>query len=157
MTSVSYGPFESQAAEYVAAHMCDIDKREVRLSSGKSPLDALMHAHRLSEGATVTVYRDAIPCALYGVGCGNLLSTSGTIWMLGTDELCKCRRELVVDTSKVFVRMFEIYDILENYTLAENKRTLRWLRHLGFTVGDTGPFGVAGALFTHFYRRKTDV
>ena len=43
---------------------------------------------------------------------------------------------------------------LHNWCMAENKTSLRWLRHLGFTIEDPEEFGENGELFCHFYRRS---
>jgi hypothetical protein len=44
------------------------------------------------------------------------------------------------------------YRYLENWALASNRTTLRWLQHLGFTIDTPEPMGRGCQLFCHFWR-----
>jgi hypothetical protein len=50
--------------------------------------------------------------------------------------------------------MFKDYDILVNYVDNRYEAAIRWLRVLGFWVGEPEVYGTSGELFRPFVKKK---
>jgi hypothetical protein len=78
------------------------------------------------------------------------------IWLLATDELLATashRRQFIRGGRKwVDGLLLDGHRCLENWALASNRATLRWLQHLGFTIDTPAPLGRSAQLFCHFWR-----
>ena len=48
----------------------------------------------------------------------------------------------------------EVGKPIGNWVYHKNKLSIKWLKHLGFTVEGPQPYGHAGALFCQFWRAK---
>ncbi len=138
-----------QRAIEVGLNLREQDVTEVLLSDGMAPVEACMMSYRDSS-VVQAIEGDSGNCvALTGV-VGN------RIWLLGTNELVAtknhrlqlCRHggewvEFCLDCSNGY---------LENMVYAKNKKSIRWLKHLGFTVSHPEPYGPGLALFCPFWR-----
>ena len=125
------------------------DELEVALSDGLGPVEACMLSYRHSSVCQAIEGDDGSCVALTGV-------VGKTIWLLGSTnltatknhrlQLCRHGREWVdfcLESAGGYV---------ENMVYSKNKRSIRWLKHLGFTVQDPEPYGPSGALFCPFWR-----
>ena len=78
------------------------------------------------------------------------------IWLLATDELLATashRRQFIRGGRQwVDELVADGHQLLENWALASNLVTLRWLKHLGFTIDTAAPLGRSCQLFCHFWR-----
>lgn len=140
--------------EYIAVHMREADKKEIWLSDHAEPRDVLFAGFALSPWC-VSILLEGIPVAVVGVSRAvENMPRLGIVWLLGTDDLPKARH-LLVDEAQFYISdMFEEFDVLVNYVYSENKRSIEWLKRLGFTVDEAAPYGPEGALFHRFYRVK---
>jgi hypothetical protein len=89
--------------------------------------------------------------------CGVGGDGGSVIWLLATDELLATagnRRQFLREGRRWVDSLFERHGFryLENWALASNLTTLRWLRHLGFTIDTPEPMGRSCQLFCHFWR-----
>ena len=132
--------------ESVARNMREADVREIRVGTGRGPLEVLRESVEASSWCMAAIYR-GVPVAIYGV-CP-LGDEVGQPWMLGTTKMEEFPRRLIVDGRLVVTRMHRDYKLLVNWVHCENTRSILWLRHLGFTVKEEG-------LFYQFYRRRDD-
>lgn len=94
---------------------------------------------------------DGKPACIIGIGTVSYIGNVGTPWFLTTDvmETMAAKRALLA-YSPVFVADFlEKYDNLVNYVDARYIRALRWLKWLGFTIGEIERSSITG----HPFRR----
>ena len=125
------------------------DETEVMLSHGLAPVEAVVLSY---EASTV--------CQAIEGDCGNTVALTGVvdnkIWLLGTSRLT-ATKEHRRDLCKYGGEWVEYClgasgGYLENMVYSKNKRAIRWLKHLGFTVEQPEPFGPSAALFCPFWR-----
>jgi hypothetical protein len=140
----------------VAQSDCDAIAENMRLPDieeclalGFTPIDAL-HASVISSLSTRTATLDGYPVAIFGISVDED-SRVGSPWMLGTSAFDRHGMKLV-KFSRDWVRgMIGLFDTLENYVHAENTRSIRYLKLIGFTVEEPTPYGVYDKPFCRFY------
>lgn len=138
-----------QRAIEVGLNLRQQDVTEVLLSDGMAPVEACMMSYRNSSVVQAIEGDNGRCVALTGI-------TGNRIWLLGTEELVAtknhrlqlCRHggewvEFCLDSAGGY---------LENMVYSKNKRSIRWLKHLGFTVAQPEPYGPGLALFCPFWR-----
>lgn len=142
--------------EYVAVHMRAADAREVSLSHGHTPLQAIDKAYAISRICAIATI-DCVPAAAFGLVVGDPLSGIGSPWLLGTDAIFTQPRAML-KWGRVGVGIMHVHcDRLENYVAADNERSIVWLKHLGFHFDEPAPYGVGRAMFRKFYRENRRV
>jgi hypothetical protein len=91
----------------------------------------------------VALYAGDELLALYGVrSIGN---GQGLIWMLSTGAVVRHKRDVVDACARYVADCARRYDVLVNAVYAKNTTALRFVRRLGFHVGE--PMTVRGAVF----------
>tara|TARA_Y100001973_G_scaffold7367_1_gene10267 strand:- start:80 stop:538 length:459 start_codon:yes stop_codon:yes gene_type:complete len=133
----------------IGMNLRDSDEIEVQLSHGMSGLNACMDSYCHSSMFQVLEGDRGNPVGITGMW-------HNSIWFLATEEctatkshclqLCRLGRQWVD------LCVAEVGETIGNYAYSENKKTLRWLKHLGFTIGEPEPYGVKEALFCKFWR-----
>lgn len=126
------------------------DRLEVLYSHGKTGEDAVAESWRMADICRCIDADDERPVGICGV-------TGHAIWLLATDGLLATRRDRqqFIREGRVWVdSLFNEhgYRYLENWALASNRTTLRWLQHLGFIIDTPEPMGRSCQLFCHFWR-----
>lgn len=167
--------------EHVLTHLRQSDVDEAQKLTGLPAIDAVQasitasptvwamlrrvpktkqaSAQNVGQNATPSAPRNAcwIPCAIFGVAplvmqnsnaCGK---NTGIPWLVGTDDIRLCSRELVQLSAAWLARLQNDWRLLINLADSRNKRNLRWLTHAGFHCGDSLPLGKHGEAFTFFY------
>lgn len=140
----------SAALQHVGRHLRWQDRLEVMHSHGQTGESAVIESWRRSEICRCIAADDGRAVGICGVN-GN------TIWLLATDELLAApgdRRQFIREGRRWVDELFTQhgYQWLENWALASNATTLRWLQWLGFTVDTPEPMGRGAMLFCHFWR-----
>lgn len=131
------------------------DQEEVWAASHMDIDEALDLSYRSSETAVVKLFND-IPVAVSGVTRPFLLSSSGIIWMLATEEF----ENKVVQISagrkcRIFINeMLESFDILYNFVDFRNTISIKWLEWIGAEFEDAKPYGPDNMLFRKFHIRR---
>lgn len=131
----------------LALTMREEDKQEVRFSSGRDPLDALLFGYQLSNEAS-TVIRQGKVVAIFGV-----VGTKGVIgspWMLASEDLVHCK-SLLRECRQILQRYTEEYQYLTNACWSKNEVHVNWIKWLGFKF--EGEDIRNGETFLHFHRR----
>jgi len=133
------------------------DEAEVQAMLGVSADDGLQQSFELSDYTQVAVV-DGRPELAFGVGSATISSLVGRPWMLSTEELFKHQIQAVRWTKAIILDMLLDYPYLENWTYAESRKSIRWLRWAGFEF-DKEPqtFGCQGKLFYRFWRERDPV
>lgn len=133
----------------IANRMREIDAQECR-AMGREPKQALRTAFMSSDKAW-TAMVDGRPEAMFGVVVESLLDRLGTPWFLGTDEVYRHGRELIMHGPGILASMGDSSRRLANLVSAHNDRAIRLLGRWGFTVKDDEVI-VRGMAFRHFER-----
>jgi N-acetylglutamate synthase-like GNAT family acetyltransferase len=117
----------------LAKIMRESDRKEVMASHGHTPYEALLKSFKGSDSCDSIVYLGKV-VGMCGVARVDKLV--GTPWLLGSDTLVtnKIVAFSFLKGSTPWVRKHQLkYPMLINYVSAENKASLMWLKHLGFT------------------------
>jgi len=88
--------------------------------------------------------------ALFGVTAQSLLDGEGSPWMLGTPFFDRHPGALLVQGRRYVAEMRALFPRLVNYVDVRNRRSVRWLARMGFTIGEAVPYGAAGLPFYRF-------
>lgn len=131
----------------IANRMRAIDAEECR-AMGHSPKQALRNGVMLSDKAW-TALVDGEPEAMFGVVVENALTGDAVPWFLGTDEVYRHGRELVMWGPGMISRLRDSRRNLRNLVSARNGQAIRLLRRWGFTV-DREETLVSGVPFLRF-------
>ena len=114
------------------------DVEEVWASDGLSPEDALRQSLAASSTA-FSGFADGKIVLMYGVAPDD--AGDGIVWMLASDELEK-HQTAFLRRSKAFVNcVCSCYSTLRNMVDARNETSIKWLRWLGFNIGEPEPWG----------------
>jgi ribosomal protein S18 acetylase RimI-like enzyme len=140
-------PAQSKHIGRIARLMRSIDARECG-AMGRTPKDALRNAFLTSSKAW-TALMDDQPEAMFGVVVESVLDQRGVPWFLGTDEVYRHGRELLMYGPGIIERLCDSRRHLANLVSAENTRAIRLLRRWGFTVHEEA-VDVRGVPFLHF-------
>lgn len=141
----------SAKVEAIAARLRHQDRLEVLYSHGIDGRNAVIQSWKNSQ---ICRCIDADDNSSVGI-CG----VNGTlIWLLATDELLATasHRRQFIRGGKLWIEelLSDGHLLLENWALASNQASLRWLQHLGFTVEIPEPRGRSAQLFCHFWRAR---
>jgi len=140
-----------ERAYYVAANIRREDEQEVWLSHRMPGPDAVLESWASSDICRCIETSDGVPVGLTGV-------VGDRIWLLGTDELTATRSrrlQLCIEGRGWVEHCLEMVGgPIGNDVYASNRRSIRWLEHLGFHVDPPSPIGMSGALFSRFWRES---
>lgn len=137
----------------IANRMREMDVRECA-ALGKTPKQALRQGVQLSTIAW-TALVDNQPEAMFGVVIDSVLDRKGTPWFLGTDEVYRHGRELLMWGGALVSRLQQDSNLtLSNIVCSENVAAIRLLPKWGFVV-DEEEHEVGGEMFRAFRREPT--
>ena len=153
---VEIGPARSGDLERVAHRMREADRIEVYEMNRMAPLEALRGAVDASEAVAV-IRLDEAPVGVCGVVRLNFITAIGVPWMLGTDMMTRRAKTLLPHAAPVIRRMGRGYQVLRNVVHDDNKASIRWLRFMGFEIGEPEAMGWRGAPFRVFERETGNV
>lgn len=124
-------PTEADIIELAGAlRQSDID--ELNAVTDQSIIDAVRTSVSNSHPDYCWAYHvDGVLVLIYGC------SRSGSPWMLGTDELNKHLKQLTVRTRVVVCDMLKQWPLLSNVIDVRQKKTIRWLKTIGFQFKET--------------------
>lgn len=151
MANVVVREIRTSDVSQLAENLRPEDKAEILAFSDDvagTILNALQHS---SWAYTVEV--DGELACMFGVGALSLLSESGVPWMLGTDVINRNKRSVITYGKQYIQAMLKEYPHLWNMVHAENKRSIKWLKRLGFTVHEAQPMGPKQSMFHPFEMR----
>lgn len=140
-------PAEWRHINPIARRMRDIDREECE-AMGRTAKQALRTSLSTSSKAWTALVDDQ-PEAMFGVIIEDLLSGIATPWFLGTDEVYRHGRELLVWGPAFVSRMADSRNLLRNLVSSRNGRAIRMLTRWGFTV-DHEEVIVRGVPFRYF-------
>jgi hypothetical protein len=101
-----------------------------------------------------TIFYNDDPIAMYGVTPVESDGEYGVVWLLGTNETNRATTILVKEGHSWVDEMLGIRPILFNFVSVKNKRSIKWLKYLGFKFKDAAPYGFEKEPFHLFYKVK---
>ena len=117
----------------LAPRLRNIDKLECYHMSGLDARSALQVSVKYSDMSFVVTV-DGIPHAIWGVTPMSHWYGAYRPWMLMSDWSLKNKRLFWRLSKKYVDGLTKMVHYLENYILAINEWSIRWLQHLGFTI-----------------------
>lgn len=146
---ITYRPGTLEDVAWIAPRMRAPDVAEVWAASGLTPEVSL---RRSVEVSTVTVCAevDGEPAGLFGLAPISVLAGEAAPWMLATDVADQHARAWLRDARQWLVLIGDGWRVLRNHVDARNTRSQRWLRRMGFEVGEPTAWGYAGLPFREF-------
>jgi hypothetical protein len=136
-------------ARQIADKLRQADKREVFASCGLVPERALDISVRLCPEPLLGIINGE-PVSIWGVNPGSLATGHGIPWMLGTDKLDRYAKHWLPVARRALNYSANGYNILENYVDVRNRKSVRWLKWMGFEFDEARPYGHLGLPFYRF-------
>jgi len=113
--------------KYIATHIREVDKREIWASSRSTPTAAIQIF--LAQKECYCALIDDIPAIIFGCA-------GGVLGLLATDDINKISVRFVRGSKVYIQKWLAQYGYLFNFVHAYNKVSIKWLKWLGFTIGD---------------------
>lgn len=152
MSAVNTIPVESWHIDYVADNLRSADRDELIAAGYDSFREIMARSVELSSYAA-TAEVDGVPIAIFGLVVSNPLSGRGVPWLLGTDGIMGNSRSFLDKSVQGIEQMKAICPYMENHVHAKNKVSIKWLKWLGFTIGEKFTME-SGEDFYKFYMRN---
>lgn len=136
---------------YVAQHLREADRQEIKATSGDDPTLVLLRGFLESQPCYTIVSAEGTPIGLFGVvPTGEPMM--GSCWAVMTDEIKTIRFEFLRNCRAVLDHLNLQWPILFNHVDQRNTLHIKWLKVMGFTFLSTAPRGVEGRPFIEFVR-----
>jgi len=146
LATISLHPATPDDARELAGSMREQDAREVR-ATGYEPEAALLTSMRVSAEAWTVRCDDVIMC-MWGVVDIDLLDGVATPWLLTSPLVERHQKTFVKLAIKTVNELRLRYRLLVNTVDARHVMAVRWLRRMGFELGDCpAAAGVHGEKF----------
>lgn len=137
--------------EPIANNCRQADMNECWAIAALTIREALMRSLATADEALVGRANEE-PGVMYGVTSGG--DRIGQIWLISTYLVDQHQRAFLERSRLEFARFKAQYDRLFNFVDVRNKKAIRWLRWLGFTVDGPINYGLFGQPFYYFYWEK---
>lgn len=154
MAEIRFVEAQPDDVEFIASNLRAEDLEELRAAHGDDadPVRILHLSCRLSDRPVVAMTAAGEPLAVFGVVPVSMMDRDGRPWMMATDGAMRFRRE-IVRGGRYWTNLWSFrYARLHNHVDARNVATIRWLRHIGYTIGEPVPYGTRGLPFHPFER-----
>lgn len=120
---------------------------------GRSPEQSLIMNVDLSLWARTALDQHGAPVAMWGVGALSWVGGIGGPWAFSTPWVDANRRAFLTRSRREVARMQADFPILVGWVDGRYGAACRWLKHLGFTVGDT-TMDVGGVPFLSYRKDR---
>lgn len=144
---------ESDVAALLRLGLRERDKTEaLNIRGGDDEGMALYDSYVLSRTCRTVIINEVV-VAMFGVVPHSIYSSDGSVWFLASDQVDEERKAFARISKNEVNAMCEKYSRLTNFVDADNKKSIRWLKWLGFTVDpNAAPSGPHRHLFHKFER-----
>ena len=142
--------------DFIAARMRMEDVIELEAGTGRSPYGALNLSFKMTPRPRTGVVNGE-PIAMWGAAKRSLLSHKASVWLLGTDGVTQFKRAFLKHTPAELDAILQEFPYIENWVLATNRRSLRWLKWLGFNIDEPEAMGIEGQDFRRIWMERKDV
>lgn len=145
-------PAEEAHVDAMLGRIRQADIDELWASNRVTPEEALRAGLRLSTSVWTGMV-DGRPICMFGVVPASLLGGVGVPWMIGTTDIERHQHAFLRRCRPHVAHMRRLYTHLANMVDARNRVAMRWLRWLGFRLGEPVPHGPDGLPFRPFEMR----
>jgi hypothetical protein len=149
-------PATMAMAEDLSTRLRLADRQEIEAASGMDPAQALIWSVRESKRSDAWMV-DGRAAAIAGVATHRQDPSIGLVWMLGSDDADRFPKRLLSGNKQYVKELLKDYRMLSNYVDKRNVKAQRWLKWLGFSLGEPEPFGVSRLPFKPFWMFNTGV
>lgn len=125
----------------LSVNMQQSDIDNIDAISGMSPASGLRWSLGYSIDAKTWLVGDRV-AAICGLGKLTFFSESASPWLIGTDLIRKYPKVFYKEHRRLIYDALDRHRCLITYVDARNKRSIRWLKHTGFTIHPAEPVGV---------------
>lgn len=149
--SIELRPASLDDAKVIAPLLRKSDKDEAYAASGLSPERAIVLSYMLCDEPMLGLINNQ-PAAIWGVNPISLITGAGSPWMVGT-ELLEQKPKYWLPLARTLLEDWRnSYSVLENHVDVRNRKSIRWLRWMGFEFAEPKPYGPFGMPFHKFER-----
>jgi hypothetical protein len=124
------------------------DRLEV-MALGLDPIEGLLQSLAGAREAWTYRTEGQIVC-MAGLTPRSLIGRTGVPWLLGSELVVQHRRFFMVETRQMVAHWLTQFDSLTNIVDARYGAAIRWLRWLGFEIGE--PFPLANGRFSVIHK-----
>lgn len=128
-------PADYPDAADIAMRLRECDVLELARLSREEPWPAIRNSIE-GDGEAWVARVDGVPEVVFGCGKSMILGRRAHPWLLGTDAIDRLAFPMLRTTQGFVRRWAQEHSLLENLVDATNKRTIRWLKALGFTFDE---------------------
>jgi hypothetical protein len=154
--NITYRHTKPEDLNFLIKNMREEDIDELNASGTISIKETLTLGIKRSREIVTAINSEERPVAIIGVKPYALISNKGIIWMLGTTENFKYRRNLIRDARRLIKIFLRNYQEIFNYVHVKNEISIRWLKALGFIIEDPKKYYRTGEYFMKFYMKRGD-
>ncbi len=123
----------------LAPRLREEDRAEV-VALGVDPVDGLSQS--ITGACEAWTYRaDRQIICMAGISPLSLIGRVGVPWLLGSELVLEHRRAFLAETRRMVAHWLTLFDVLRNVVDARYQAAIRWLRWLGFEIGEPFPLG----------------
>ena len=133
----------------VADYVREADRAELWALACLPPYEALVRSWATSDHSWTAIF-DGVPACMFGVTQASLITDTGRPWMISTDVVDRYPLSFLREQKPFMVNIRRSYARLENYVDVRNTRSIRWLKWLGFVMGEAAPYGALKLPFIKF-------
>lgn len=142
-------------ALFVAHYLRPSDREECHAHTTEDAERILQNAYQSSSHAWAIRDENGLPVGILGVCPAPGLEHTGIPWLLCTDVADSIPKAFSKYSQEYLDICHALYPKLINCVLSTSVKTLQWLKHLGFTLGDPIPSPLhQGIQVTPFYKEK---
>jgi hypothetical protein len=153
MSRVSRPVVRSAKAEDVDVLMADIrqaDWDEIYATTGNDPRWSIEDGVATSVPVLTATVDGELLC-IFGISPVSILTRHGVPWLVGTNLMNSHQFVFLRENRRYMRHLLELYGSLVNYVDDRHEASKRWLRWLGFELGQPEPYGHFGLPFRRFY------
>lgn len=127
------------------------DKDEIWHLARLSPMAALVMSYDLSKVCYTTLVDNRV-AIIGGVGSHPTEKEVGVPWMLASPLLKEIRRDFIKEIRDWVWELSRGYKMLRNVAWSKNETHIRWLKWMGFEMGEGMPLGPDGEIYIPFWK-----
>lgn len=137
-------------AAYIAANLKQNNRQEIIAAIGDNALNDILRSMKRSK-MLGCFKANGVPVAIYGVIPDSLLSDTGVVWLLFSDETMQHRQVVGRYTKRGIQAIMAKYELVYNWVNTGNKDIIRWLKWLGAKFKGPYKHGIYGIEHYYFY------
>jgi hypothetical protein len=145
-----------EMVEAIIPQLRDTDVAEISALSAYPVAETVRRSYRDGQPEVkVALDDEGEIVALFGVGIVSALGRVGAPWLIGTHRMNEHARELIAVSREYLQEALAAdFDVLRNIVWAANRRSIRYLQAVGFTIGPMYVHPYTGAVYRPFEMRK---